>query len=59
MFNYLQTGPAVEKISLDNQREVIAINFQNLIEAVGYKITSSVWAVKSQGVMTALISIFT
>jgi hypothetical protein len=42
MFNHLQTGPAVEKISLDNQREVIAINFQNLIEAVGYKITSSV-----------------
>ena len=36
IFNHLQSGPGYEKISLDNQRAWIAINFQNLIEVVGY-----------------------
>ena len=41
MFNFLPTMPGVQNVSLDNQRAIIATNFQNLVEATGYEETNT------------------
>jgi hypothetical protein len=41
MFNFLPTMPGVENTSLNNQRAVIAMHFQNLTTVIQYDITNT------------------